>query len=191
MRPKAINVRGTSGSGKSELVRQLMQHFPVKKPHKIKYRKQPIGYTLERPDGDPLYVVGHYEELCGGCDTIIGLDAIYDEIEAAILDLEMDVIFEGLIVCSDVERCISLKNIADLLVIELDMLLDDCLYNIETRRFIRGNNKPVNPKHTVAKMDQLVPQRKKFLNAGVDFRLLDFKWAIADVREFLNLKVSE
>lgn len=188
--PRAINIRGTSGSGKSELVKRVMKEFPTKKPHHIKYRKQPIGYTLSRPDGPDLYVVGHYEELCGGCDTIIGLDAIYDEIEAAIIDLEMDVIFEGLIVCSDVERCISLKDIADLLVIELDVPLQECISNIEERRYIRGDTRPVNPKHTVAKMDQLVPQRKKFTNAGVDFRLLDFKWAMVDVREFLGLKVS-
>lgn len=102
----------------------------------------------------------------------------------------MDVIFEGLIVCSDVERCISLKDIADLLVIELDVPLQECISNIEERRYIRGDTRPVNPKHTVAKMDQLVPQRKKFTNAGVDFRLLDFKWAMVDVREFLGLKVS-
>lgn len=186
--PKAINIRGTSGCGKSHLVKQIMREFPVKKPHKIKFRKQPIGYTLERPDGDPLYIVGHYEEDCGGCDTIIGLDAIYDEIEAAIIDLEMDVIFEGLIVCSDVERCISLKDISNLLVIELDTPLPECISNIEERRYVRGDNRPVNPRHTIAKMDQLVPQRKKFLNAGVDFRLLDYRWALEDVREFLGIK---
>jgi len=188
MTPRAINIRGTSGCGKSHLVKQIMKDYPHKTPHKIKWRKQPIGYTLERPDGDPLYVVGHYEELCGGCDTIIGLDAIYDEIEAAIMDLEMDVIFEGLIVCSDVERCISLKDISNLLVIELDTPLDECLSNIEERRYIRGDKRPVDPKHTVAKMDQLVPQRAKFKNAGVDFRLLDYKWAMVDVREFLGIK---
>jgi len=77
-----------------------------------------------------------------------------------------------------------------LLVIELDTPLDECLNNIEERRYIRGDKRPVDPKHTVAKMDQLVPQRKKFANAGVDFRLLDYKWALVDVRDFLGLKVS-
>jgi hypothetical protein len=191
MTPRAINLRGTSGCGKSHLVKMIMKEFPEKKPHYTKYRRQPIGYTLSRPDGDPLYVVGHYEELCGGCDTIIGLDAIYDEIEFALLELEMDTIFEGLIVCSDVERCISLKDISNLLVIELDTPLDECLSNIEERRYIRGDKRVVDPKHTIAKMDQLVPQRRKFKEAGVDFRLLDYKWAMVDVKEFLGLKVGQ
>lgn len=186
--PKAINIRGTSGSGKSHLVRKLMELYPSKKKHFTKFRKQPIGYTMSRPDGKELYVVGHYEELCGGCDTIIGLEPVYEEIEFALTELEMNVIFEGLIVCSDVERCVSLKDIAELLVIELDTPLDECLSNIEERRYIRGrNNAPVNPKHTIAKMDQIVPQRKRFADAGVDYRLLDYKWAMVDVKEFLEL----
>lgn len=187
---KAINIRGTSGSGKSHLVKSVMSLYNRKLPQYTKARRRPIGYVMERDNGEPLYVVGHYEELCGGCDTIIGLDAIYDEIEAALLDLKMNVIFEGLIVCSDVERCIKLSEIADLLVIELDTPLNECLDNIQDRRYIRGDERPVNPKHTIAKMDQLVPQRKRFEAAGVDFRLLDYKWAFVDVKEFLGLKES-
>lgn len=187
---KAINIRGTSGSGKSHLVKEIMKLYDKKTPHFSQGRRQPIGYTLERKEGSPLYVVGHYEELCGGCDTIIGLDPVYDEIEAALLDHKIDVIFEGLIVCSDVTRCIGLMEIADLLVIELDTPLNECLSNIQDRRYIRGDSRPVNPKHTIAKMDQLVPQRKRFEAAGVDFRLLDYKWAFVDVKEFLGLEAS-
>lgn len=190
MTKRAINIRGTSGSGKSHLVKEVMKLYDKKIPQYTKGRRQPIGYILERKDGDPLYVVGHYEELCGGCDTIIGLDAIYDEIEAAIYDYKMDVIFEGLIVCSDVVRCISLNDVTRLLVIELDTPLDECISNIQDRRYIRGDTRPVNPKHTIAKMDQLVPQRKRFLDAGVDFRLLDYKWALVDVKEFLGFGES-
>lgn len=186
-KPRAINIRGTSGCGKSHLVKEVMKLYDNKTPHFTSGRRRPIGYTLDRKNGAPLYVVGHYEELCGGCDTIIGLDAIYDEIHAAI-DQKLDVIFEGLIVCSDVERCIELNVYTRLLVIELDTPLDECISNIQDRRYIRGDTRPVNPKHTIAKMDQLVPQRKRFESAGLDFRLLDYKWALVDVKEFLEIE---
>lgn len=191
MKPRAVNIRGTSGTGKSHLVKKIMNLYPKHIPQYTKGRKRPIGYICERPDGPPLYVVGHYEQPCGGCDTIIGLEAIYEEVFFAVKDLEMDTIFEGLIVCSDVVRCISLKEHSRLLVIELDTPLDECIQNLQDRRYIRGDNRPVNPRHTIAKMDQLVPQRKKFEAAGVDFRLLDYKWAYEDVKEFLDLKESE
>lgn len=191
MKPRVVNIRGTSGTGKSHLVKKIMDLYPKHIAQYTKGRKRPIGYICERPDGPPLYVVGHYEQPCGGCDTIIGLEAIYEEVFFAVKDLEMDTIFEGLIVCSDVVRCISLKEHSRLLVIELDTPLDECIQNLQDRRYIRGDNRPVNPRHTIAKMDQLVPQRKKFEAAGVDFRLLDYKWAYEDVKEFLDLKERE
>ena len=41
-----INVRGTSGSGKSTIVRNAMDLFTWRGPVHVKGRKQPLGYWL-------------------------------------------------------------------------------------------------------------------------------------------------
>lgn len=84
MRPaKIVNVRGTSGAGKTTLIRSIMGMYEQKSPVHIKGRKQPLYYILERGSlaykGDELSLpeeprnlalLGHYESACGGCDTI-------------------------------------------------------------------------------------------------------------------------
>lgn len=108
-----INIRGTSGSGKTHLVRELMSamtdlklipgdsqigglatHYPKNKESKA------IGYsgTLTYPDeiDHRVHVVGRYETACGGCDTIKTQDEICDRVRA--FATRGDVVFEGLLV---------------------------------------------------------------------------------------------
>lgn len=195
--PAALNLRGTSGSGKSTIVRTLMDRYPLKVPQFILGRKQPISYILYREhidDGAPLFVVGHYEQPTGGADSVSqGMDYIYKMINDA-LDLRYDCIFEGLVVASDVTRCVSLKDRAQLMVIELNTPIEICLEGIRARRIARAAAKSakkgieilpkeVDPKNTVAKMKQLKPQRIRFKNAGVDFRYIDREEAMKSTLE--------
>lgn len=108
-----INIRGTSGSGKTHLARELMAamenvnpipgdsqigglgtHYPRNKNSKA------IGYagTYTYPDKIPHHVsiVGRYETACGGCDTIKTQDEICDRVRA--FATRGDVVFEGLLV---------------------------------------------------------------------------------------------
>ena len=74
---RIINIRGTSGAGKSHLARRVMANYPVRKPVHVAGRKQPLYYEYEAPDHNvPLFVVGHYECACGGTDTMKRLSAI-------------------------------------------------------------------------------------------------------------------
>ena len=77
-----INIRGTSGSGKSFLVRHIMRLYPKQVPVYVSDRRQPISYTLSR-SGRKLLVVGHYESVCGGCDTVHSMDAIFDLVRSS------------------------------------------------------------------------------------------------------------
>lgn len=91
-----INIRGTSGSGKSHLVRSVMDLYGLRTKFFVENRKQPIGYTAHRrTSGRNLSVLGHYETACGGCDTIPSLDQIFSRAMKA--HGEHDVLFEGLI----------------------------------------------------------------------------------------------
>lgn len=165
-----INLRGTSGSGKSTLTRALMDRYPIKTRVKIAGRKQPIGYILNgaerggRSGAQPgvpyedlpqLYIPGHYETPCGGCDTITSMDTIYEHVTKAAAQ-GMDVFFEGLLLSSEFNRTLALAERfgrENLLVIGLDVELQECLDSVNGRRRAkRGEDAPgVNPKNTESK----------------------------------------
>jgi hypothetical protein len=207
---RILNLRGTSGAGKSYIVRQLMSHYtPIK--DFVDGRKQPIGYLCNRPDGPSLYVVGHYEIDCGGADTISkgqiyngvfveGADLIFAIIVAAI-DRQWDVVYEGLMISSDVTRCIDLKTRGQLLVIGLTTPLAECNAAVDARRAARAERRgrdaaPLKlgrdgtPKNSQAKFKALLTQRARFKDAGVDFRALNRADALRACLEFLSLPLT-
>lgn len=189
---RIINIRGTSGSGKSYLAQRVMACYDRRTPHFYANRKQPIGYTFERSDGPPLFAVGHYEnpDGCGGCDNIAyGYDFTYDLIQTHAGEGK-DIIYEGLVIASDVRHCIGLQNSYrhKLLVIGLDTPLEQCLTSVMERRARRGKTDPLNPKNTTAKFKALIPQRARFKDAGIDFRLLNRESAFLACLEFLELR---
>ena len=182
--PMVINLRGTSGSGKSTIVRRLMDLYPRKDPFFVTGRKRPMAYGCHRSGGRSLWVVGHYETACGGCDTINGMETIYGLIREAI-EMGYDVIFEGLIVASDVVRCVSLKE-QGLLVLELDTTIDICVQSIQARRDARGDERQLNDGNTRYKMKCIAAQRPRFLSAGVDFRVINREDAFTLCKEKLG-----
>ncbi len=180
-----ISLIGASGSGKSTIVRELMKRYARIEQQFIPGRKRDISSRLFREgEGSPLFVPGTYSIATGGCDTIPqGMDFIYEMVNRE-LDAGYDVILEGLVVSSDVTRCIDLKNRHSLLIIEITTPIEICLEGIRSRRAVKAAEKSakkgievlpkeVDPKNTIAKQLQIVPQRKRFRAAGVDFRMLN------------------
>jgi predicted kinase len=195
---KVINLRGTSGSGKSFIVREMMSRYPDVERHHVSIRKQPYAYTCRRPDGKSLYVVGHYETACGGADTISkefefegvvrnGMELVYAMVESA-ASKGHDVIFEGLIVASDVKRCIDLKNRYDLLVIRLTTSIEECGRSIQARRDAKGDERPLSLRNTELKYRALLPQAIHFKDAGVNYRAIDRATAMAECAAFLGVE---
>jgi len=180
-----INLRGTSGSGKSTIVRTLMQRYMVRTPNFREGRKQPVSYTCTHPDHKPLFVVGHYETACGGGDTINGLDVIYEMVNNA-AERGEDVIYEGLILQSDVLRCIDTAKRFPTIVIGLNTSLDECIAGIQSRRDARGDTRPLSPKNTIAKMKTMPHQQRRLKDAGVNFKLLNRADAMVVVLEALQ-----
>ncbi len=176
-----INIRGTSGSGKSTLVRNVMALYDSKMRIMKDGRKQPIGYFLSGKSH--LAIPGHYETACGGCDTINGLDNIYGLVRSA-ADTGTNVLFEGLIVCSDFKRLVQLKDDGyKVLVIGLNTPLDVCVDSVKQRRLARGNEKELDPTNTAAKHKTNLRVLERFSEAGVQVAHLTRDEALARVRE--------
>lgn len=150
-----INIRGTSGCGKSHLVRHIMSLYEHKEAVRVAKRKQPLFYLCTNGTGPVLAVLGHYETACGGCDTIPSLDQVYAlvrEHNAA----GRNVLFEGLLLTNEVNRT---KDLPDCRVIFLNEPLKVCLDSVNGRRAERAKAKgitlgPVNPANTEAKWNQ-------------------------------------
>jgi hypothetical protein len=191
-----IQIRGTSGSGKTTIVKQIMELYdkPIRKCFR-QGRKQPLYYRLTHPNKGPeLAVIGHYETKCGGCDTIStpgqSYPIIFDTIRRNYLE-HRDVLFEGLLISGDVRWTKELKD-SGLRIIELDVSLEECLASVNERRRQRLEKAgkefvPVNPNNTTVKHKLITRSCNLLKEHGIPVERLSRKEAIDKIIEWLNL----
>lgn len=149
-----LSIRGTHGSGKSTIVKTLLQRY--KTESRLGPKGKPIGYAVDVPWIEQLiYVVGSYENACGGCDTI----QPYSEIWPLIKEYAGygHVIFEGALVSSSYGNIGRATEVyGDKCVFAfLDTPLEVCLQRIKQRREAKGNFKPLDPKNTEHKYNSV------------------------------------
>lgn len=157
-----IQIRGTSGSGKSTVVKNFMglenwnSRFSVG-------RKKPLYYQHE---SRPIVVLGHYESACGGCDTIGSAPKVYDLIKS--IPSEFHIVCEGLLLSEDVKWTHQLfRDGYDVRVIFLTTPLAQCLSQVKSRREEAGNSEPLNPKNTENRVAVIERARIKLRAAGI------------------------
>lgn len=188
-----VNVRGTSGSGKSHIVTTLRDMYDTCIPlynndrddvvqyqgrfRLPKARKQPLMYLLERNNEPQAVLLGHYETACGGCDTIASLDTIFG-LARERAEQGLDVIFEGLLVSAEHRRSDELFSVFPHLVLRLSTSMEVCVDGIQARRDARGDERPLNPKNTLLKDKAVSSTFKKLQAAGHDAIECDRDWAL-------------
>lgn len=156
-----VNIRGTSGSGKSTVARRVIEHLVSAGHHnhqvvgELGGKNRILGHQV----GD-VFFLGKYATDCGGVDSMSWKGAADD-----ICDLvhhkatHGPVVFEGLMASSwgtgrllDLwERCEKRVH-----VLMLTTSLEDCLASVNARRRGRAEREgkeytPVNPENTRAK----------------------------------------
>src|SRR3990167_2539780 len=127
-----INIRGTNGSGKTYLVRELIKRYhgkPLPDAH-----GKPAAYLL---DGN-IIVIGKYDVACGGADTLPkpAKRNSMDIVENAVryyADLGYHVIFEGLIVSSVWGRWEKLAKDYRVVFAFLDIPIEICVKRVKSR----------------------------------------------------------
>jgi hypothetical protein len=144
-----INLRGTSGSGKTVLARQIMALYPNCKPVMVGGRMRPIAYVYSGAGDKSLAVIGSYEATCGGCDNV----GSYGETFRLVRTYDAEnchVLFEGLIIVHEVNNTAALHtNGLPLQVIALDTPIEVCVACVNARRKAKKPDaEPVNPKNT-------------------------------------------
>lgn len=179
-----VNIRGTSGSGKTFAVRKVMER--AKSSTKMYACIEGVTQNGSRPDGHmliipglkrPVAVIGDYSSAeCGGCDKI------KTQMEAETLvrhanRLNYHVLFEGLLITHIYRRWADLceEDIDNFMFLGLSTPVNTCIERVTERRTRKGNNNPLNPANTIKMYDDLVRVASKCEHDG-----LPFMWVAGD-----------
>lgn len=177
-----VQVRGTHGSGKSTVVRSLLDALGPTAPIRV---AQSFGANLR---GNKLVtlgyqlrgarVLGSYDSpTSGGCDGITRQDDITDRVRK--WAAEDSVVFEGILASKTHQRYADLRdelvNAGHRYVFAyLNTPLVECLKRVGARRFNRGEAKPLDPANVISGYEAVLKVRQKTIDAG--FYVVDLDW---------------
>lgn len=191
-----VNIRGTSGSGKTYAVRRVMGHYGTSEPitRDVDGRSRVVGQLLTRDGGRQLMLAGRYDgPTCGGCDGLSWKGAPDFITDLVVGYAERgDVILEGLLVSTwGWERIRALSRAVEplggFLALQLTTSLEDCLAAIQSRRDARGNTKPLDPSNTASKWKGIRNGGRKLKEVGVRVEEVDRDGAYLKMKEVLGL----
>lgn len=159
-----IQIRGTSGSGKTTVMREVMESLTGKEPIYVEGRRQPLYYTFNE-----VVVLGHYESPCGGCDNLPGCSYAMELAEK--LENNRIVLMEGRLLSDDFKHTATVfGHGVSVKCLVLATAPEICIDRILSRRKASGKNKPFSPPPCNS-MDALVKRvssaRRRLEAAGV------------------------
>lgn len=198
-----VSIRGTHGSGKSTIIRKILDKYPHEASYTPGNTKRPAGYLATLPSG-PLYIPGPYVTACGGCDAINPYSGIWPLIDRA-AQSGYHVLFEGALVSSSYGSIGQAMNnwatqqSTDCVFAFLDTPLDKCLSRIAERRQKAwvlagkpGTAPPVNPANTEGKHASVERTKLQMVKLGSAVRQvpIDHTKAVTQVLRLLGVKLT-
>jgi adenylate kinase family enzyme len=148
-----LSLRGTSGSGKTTVARKFITDYPTKTlpdPNSKKHWGYEVDLSSEGLK-EKLYVIGSYENTCGGTDGINTQEEIAERALAA--HPRGHVLLEGLLLSKVGPNAITTKMLAptnSYVAAYIDTPLQTCLDRVQARRLERGDERPFNPENTIS-----------------------------------------
>lgn len=171
-----LQIRGTSGSGKTTAMREIIGGLDLV-PIIEEGRRKPIGYY-----SGSVCILGHYESTCGGCDNVGSARSVFDLIQRvqSLSPNNVDLVLcEGLLLSQDVKWTTELKEIGhDVRVLFLNTDTDKCIEQVKQRRLDAGNDKPLNTHNTIKRVKLIERARTRLRQNGVYCRVLSFKQVV-------------
>lgn len=145
-----VQIAGTSGSGKSHLMRSFMDELAKKASWTEEFvdgRTRPLGYVWK--GASQIFVPGAYDSPTGGCDTIKDVSQVFSLVHGW-YQKGYSVVFEGLF-CMNQTRAPQLvaKIHHGYHVLQLTTPLATCMESINNRRAERGVGALENKENTV------------------------------------------
>lgn len=190
-----LNIRGTSGSGKSTAVRAIMALASRTTPFMAdpvvfgKKRKNPIFYLLQFPGAPDVAVLGHYGADCGGCDTLPNYAFIMELIRERHAEGQ-HVIFEGLLLSHDKKQVTALwegLGKKDFAVLELTETLETCLQSVRDRRARKGAAPEFNTSNTERRHAEVIRSCIQLEERGIPVRRVSRAECVPTILELLGL----
>lgn len=174
-----VNVRGALGSGKSTLVRTIVQDRDMRPVYDEGSRRRvPVGMI----DGSGLlFVAGHYSRpTMGGMDSFRTLDQAWREVRSRLGT--SDVLCEGKCQSRDEMKLIELSRHTRVVCVTLSTPSDDCVLSVRGRATANAiREELIRASWRKAMRDHDVLARN-----GIECYLLDRTNAIARVRELIS-----
>jgi hypothetical protein len=182
-----IFLRGTNGSGKSTIVRTVMENY--EKITTLKYpkhmdKKVPMGYICSH-NHRKLFIPGHYQIANGGIDTMPNLEFAYQMI-SKYHKSGLDTLGEGKNFNDGIQRIVTLhsKNF-DVKVLFIDHPLLACIDAVKER----GHS--INHNTIVRLADKCEKEYASMRRIGVPCVSLPRAEALDQVKQWLGLEKGE
>lgn len=167
-----INVRGTHGSGKTTVVRRIMESYEVCNPLFIEGRKRPIAYRCEDKHLKNVMVLGSYENTTGGCDTISQIEMIFD-LALTYADAGYNVLFEGIVAQHSATRLLELNKKHPVDVIILTTPMEVAIESVKSRRAERGADvENFDPKNVIKEYKSVLSSTRNLESKGMKMHKL-------------------
>jgi GTPase SAR1 family protein len=185
-----ISIRGTSGCGKTTLVRRVKEWYSDEWDSQLENGKI-TGYTSRN-----LFIFGSYREglQTGGADSTKWGPFRTREYRmnhlTGWLRNGYNVLFEGLMESNEVGRTVKWGELGPVHVIFLDTPLEICFDYIAKRRAARGVHTPVDPYQTTRKFSDLQRVSRRLVAAGVDATWMDRDAAYFQIQKLLKQGVN-
>lgn len=147
-----INIAGTSGSGKSHLMRAFFRWAEERGELarvRVSGSARTIGYNIKLKGFQrPIHIVGAYESPTGGCDTIRDVAYVFERVLNKWCE-GYQVLYEGLFVMNMTRGPQLVEAVeGDLTVLKLTTPLSVCFSSINSRRAERGEGKLLTKQNT-------------------------------------------
>ena len=136
-----VQIVGTNGSGKTTVVRKVMEHCYEVVPQFIEGRAKPISYKCSLSDAGsgpaPFTVVGAYDEtMASGCDTIRDAAWAMDYVTAR--SRTGNVLFEGIRMMTHTRGLQLYNDTKSVVCVVLDTSFEQVMADINARRALVG-----------------------------------------------------
>jgi hypothetical protein len=139
-----LQLRGNHGSGKTHMVRTIMDRYDSRAAVYVEGRNLPIGYECRLKNHRRLFVAGSYEHpVSGGCDNINSVLQIFKPIRQY-AKRGHDVLFEGIVAQHSTPNLLMLHERYKVRSLVINIPLEKAIRSVAKRRAGRGETKVMN-----------------------------------------------